>query len=391
MADGNKKKEPVYLLCSIMIAVTIILTAICGFLLNNHTAEILETAILSGIGSFSVAFLLLSNRNNEPITGFLWIYLISLIIALICAFLPYAGWPFLVIFISLSLFSSTLTGICSGSLLLLMPILLSGTDVHIFAMYFITGVAGICLFRLLDEKYRIGLPVFVSLLFLAVGETACMILFQNSSLKPEMFLIPLMNLVISLILLLIVLKIYSRVVIFRYQDRYLEINDQEFELLTNLKAKNKDAYFKSLHTGYFCERIAKAFSLNYAAAKCAGYYENIGILYENNDWNSVKQVFESYKFPPFSCMILQELLDKNTPIRHKETAVVYMSESVISFILYLLEQNRDSVIDYASVVEAVFKKKMDSGIMNECNMSFEEWNHMKQIFKEEKLYYDFLR
>ena len=399
MIEKDKKKVPVFWLCSIMVPVTVLLTAVCGRMKGLDSENLLQILVMSGIGSFLAAFLWLSGseQNEIPLHNsthafrFVLIYVISLILALTCIFLPSAGWPFLVIYITLSLFSSQITGICTGSFLLMLTVLLGGTDLRIFALYFVTGIAGICMFRHLDENYRIGIPLFVSLMFLLVGETAGVVLFRKEAFKAEMFLIPLLNVIISLVLLLIILKLYSMLIIFRYQEKYMEINDQEYELLVRLKEKDKETYYKALHTGYFCERIAKAFSLDDKAAKCAGYYKNIGILYENNDWDSLGEVLKSYQFPPYACLLLKELWDGHTPVRHKETAIVMMSESVISFIFYLFAQDKDCEIDYPSVVEAVFQKKLDAGILKECELTMKEWNCMKKIFKEEKLYYDFLR
>ena len=93
--------------------------------------------------------------------------------------------------------------ICGGISFLTFSVLLAGADVSIFALYVLTGLLGACLFSRLDEKYRIALPLFVSLSFLFAAETACVVLFANETLKWELFLIPALNVIISLILLLI--------------------------------------------------------------------------------------------------------------------------------------------------------------------------------------------
>lgn len=249
---------------------------------------------------------------------------------------------------------------------------------------------GACLFSRLDEKYRIALPLFVSLSFLFAAETACVVLFANETLKWELFLIPALNVIISLILLLILLKVYSGMEIFKYRIKYLEINDQEFELLVNIKEKDKNAYYRAVHAAYFSERIAQALSLDADAAKTAAYYANAGILYKEPE-KDLEDAFVSYGFPPYARQLLRELTGKNTGIRHKEAAVVYMADAVISSILYLFEKKQDTKTDYAAVIETVFQKKWESGSLKNSELTFAEWNRMKKIFKEEKLYYDFLR
>lgn len=398
MDAENKKKEPVYLVNSILIVITVLLVTAGGFLKHAGGAELLRNAILAGTGAFLTCFLFLSEKdrlsekNASPArtSRFAVSYGICLAVSLCCAFLPPAGWPFLVVFVMMSLFCGFLPGICGGISFLTFSVLLAGADISIFALYVLTGLLGACLFSRLDEKYRIALPLFVSLSFLFAAETACVVLFANETLKWELFLIPALNVIISLILLLILLKVYSGMEIFKYRIKYLEINDQEFELLVNIKEKDKNAYYRAVHAAYFSERIAQALSLDADAAKTAAYYANAGILYKEPEKDLEKE-FVSYGFPPYARQLLRELTGKNTGIRHKEAAVVYMADAVISSILYLFEKKQDTKTDYAAVIETVFQKKWESGSLKNSELTFAEWNRMKKIFKEEKLYYDFLR
>lgn len=398
MDAENKKKEPVYLVNSILVVITVLLVTAGGFLKHAGGAELLRNAILAGTGAFLTCFLFLSEKDRLPkenaspvrTSRFAVSYGICLAVSLCCAFLPPAGWPFLVVFVMMSLFGGFLPGICGGISFLTFSVLLAGADVNIFALYVLTGLLGACLFSHLDEKYRIALPLFVSLSFLFAAETACVVLFANETLKWELFLIPALNVIISLILLLILLKVYSGMEIFKYRIKYLEINDQEFELLVNIKEKDKNAYYRAVHAAYFSERIAQALSLDADAAKTAAYYANAGILYKEPEKDLEKE-FVSYGFPPYARQLLRELTGKNTGIRHKEAAVVYMADAVISSILYLFEKKQDTKTDYAAVIETVFQKKWESGSLKNSELTFAEWNRMKKIFKEEKLYYDFLR
>ena len=398
MDAENKKKEPVYLVNSILVVITVLLVTAGGFLKHAGGAELLRNAILAGTGAFLTCFLFLSEKdrlsekNASPArtSRFAISYGICLAVSLCCAFLPPAGWPFLVVFVMMSLFCGFLPGICGGISFLTFSVLLAGADISIFALYVLTGLLGACLFSRLDEKYRIALPLFVSLSFLFAAETACVVLFANETLKWELFLIPALNVIISLILLLILLKVYSGMEIFKYRIRYLEINDQEFELLVNIKEKDKNVYYRAVHAAYFSERIAQALSLDADAAKTAAYYANAGILYKEPEKDLEKE-FVSYGFPPYARQLLRELTGKNTGIRHKEAAVVYMADAVISSILYLFEKKQDTKTDYAAVIETVFQKKWESGSLKNSELTFAEWNRMKKIFKEEKLYYDFLR
>ncbi len=381
-----------------LIFLTVLTVGIFSYLRELNNADIIRNLVIGCMGSLLVVFLMAQARlykeydydNYEMDGRFLAIYLLGLIMAVACAYLPAAGWPFLVVFVSLALFSNTLIGLASGTLLLTVSMMLSAATMSTFVMYFVCGLVGVCLFRKLDDNYRIGIPLLISVMLLTVAETASVVIYANETLKPELFMIPMMNVAISLILLLIILKLFSALVIYRYRDKYMEINDPEFELLVEMKNKSKESYYQAVHTAYFCDRIARRLNLDADATKACGYYHKIGMIKDNNSFEQVAELAVQYVFPPVTGRILQEFLDKNVPVIKKETAVLLMSDAVISSILFLLSKEKGT-IDYDQVIETVFKKKIESDVLKDCEITMSELTLMKKIFKEEKLYYDFLR
>lgn len=403
MPENNRRKYintfKTFLISAVIFIVTVLAVFLISLLKGNDMTGIIRNSVMSGIGIFAVLFLLAYARdksmydygNEENYAKFFVVYVICLCLALACVYIPPAGWPFLAVFVSLSLFSNTIIGILSGSFLLVLSVMLSGSGTEIFLLYFICGLMGASLFKSLDESYKTGVPVIVSALFLLTGETACVVLYANQTLKWELFLLPLMNVILSIILLLVILKIFSLLVIFRYRDKYMVINDPECVLLVELKDHYREAYYQAVHTAYFCDRIAHRLSLDADAVKTGGYYHRIGLLKGENTWDFVKETAKEHAFPPKAKLILQEFLDNDTPIRQKETAVLLLSDAVVSSILYLFAKEQDGHLDYDQVIDAVFKKKLSSNVLNECQINMAELTLMKKIFKEEKLYYDFLR
>lgn len=397
--NKTKKKSNTLFIAITLFLITVLGTGIFSYLRGLATTDIIRNLVMSGMGSLLVLFLMAQAKefkeydydNHEKEVRFFLIYLVELILAISCAYLPAAGWPFLVVFVSLALFSNALIGLAAGTLLLIISMILSGAAISIFVMYFVCGLIGISLFRRLDDSYKIGIPLLVSVLFLLTAETANIVLYANETLKPELFMIPMMNVIISLILLLIILKLFSALVIYRYRDKYMEINDPECELLVEMKEKSKESYYQAVHTAYFCDRIARKLSLDADAVKTGGYYHRIGMLKDNNTYEHVKEIAEQYEFPPVACEILKEFLDKNSSIKKKETAVLLMSDAVVSSMLFLFAREKTGTLDYEQIIDTVFKKKLETDVLASCDISMDEITRMKNIFKEEKLYYDFLR
>ena len=171
----------------------------------------------------------------------------------------------------------------------------------------------------------------------------------------------------------------------------MDINDPECPLLVKLKEHSKDEYYHAIHTAYLCDRIAKKLGLNDAVTKAGGYYHKIGILKGESSWENAKEILEENQYPEMVLNILKEFLDKQEKIIMKETVVLLMADTVISSISYLFSKDSSAKIDYEKLVQAVFKKKTEGGLLNSSSISIGELEEMKKILTEEKLYYDFLR
>lgn len=308
---------------------------------------------------------------------------VGLAVAFACGFLPVAGWPFLVVFVMLSLFANMQIGILAASVLLLTAVLLSGVGVEGFALYLVSGSFAATLFRRLESDFGFVIPLFLSSLCLLVCETACLVVTANARPEIELFVIPGVNMIVSAILLIGFLKLFSSLVIYRYRESYLDLNDTENPALAGLRERDRQAYRLSIHTAYFCERIGQRLGLDKDALKCAGYYHRLG--------EGLEQMMEEKRFPPQAKEILKEYLSRREKVTRKETAVLICSDLVVSSVSYLLKKEPDRKVDFGRAIDAVFEKLWEDKTFICCRLSIAEFYTMQRMFKEEELYYDFLR
>ncbi|MDE5950557.1 MAG: hypothetical protein K2H12_03130 [Acetatifactor sp.] len=361
-------------------------------LLRNMVITAVGMAIVSLLVRQEATEHLMQYDNEENVLRFFLCLCVCLAVALACIFLPVGAWPFLVIYITLGLYGSTFLGVAAGSVLLMITALRSRPPSNIFAIYLISRIIGVSLFRRLDAEFRVGIPLAVSLMVLLVSETANVVLFANERLDMELFVVPAANVIISAILLLGILKLFSQSVIYRYRVIYMELTAPECELLTRLKEEAREDYYQSMHTSYFCERIGEKLGLDVQAVKAAGFYHKIGVLYKDQEsGKELFDMFQSQHFPPVLQEILKEFLSPDRAVRRKETAVLIMADAVTASIIHLLAADKGRALDYDKIIDSIFKIKLDSGVLNQCLISMGEITQMKKIFKEEKLYYDFLR
>ena len=374
--------------------------AFLGSLLYQPAADTLirNTVMVSaGTGIVIYAYLLSEvtglfiYRNEGKYIKFAVVYLGSLTAAVFFPMLPVTGWPFLVIFVFLGVFSNGVTGVAAGSVCLLLAVNFSGGDMTVFWLYFVSGLVGILMFSNLNDDFLVGLPVIVSLLVLVLCLTANVILFSKEQLTLDQYTIPMVNVIVCCILLLIILKAFSSSVIHKDQEKYMEINDPECPLLVQLKNLSREEYYHAIHTAYLGDRIAKRLHLDASAVKACGYYHRIGKLKGENSWENVSAVCDEYHFPANTKKILKEYVDGSEKVVSSETIVVLFADCIVSSILYLFEKDPKAQLDYSQLIDTVFKKKMETDELWENEISLAQLHEMKKIFVEEKLYYDFIR
>lgn len=319
--------------------------------------------------------------NRDHIFRFFLCLGIGLAAAFACGFLPVGGWPFLPVFVMLSLFSNMNAGLLSAASLLLVSVLLSGCDGGGFALHFVCGVFAVTLFRHLEKEFKIGVPLFLSILCLLVCETANVVLIANARPDFELFVIPTVNMIVSGILLLGCLKMFSSMVVYRHREKYLDIIDSENPVIARLRERDRNEYMHCVHTTYFCERIGKRLGLDVEALKSAGYYYRLG--------GELTQMLEDEQFPPNAKEILLDYRGRARGMKRKETAVLYCSDTVISTVKEALDGGGQ--VNFEGLIDRLFAGFMKDKMFDACAISVGELRTMQQIFKEEKLYYDFLR
>ena len=351
------------------------------------------TVIFLHSDAISKGFEGLSYDNYDHRFRFIAVYAVSILLACAFSFVPDQFWPYMALFVILSLFSNTQTEIVSGISLVTISVLLEQNGSYSeFLMYVIAGAVAVILFRDLKENTNIRIPMAISLLVQTVLLMGFHILFLNRTLSFAMFVLPVINIMLNLVILLIVLNVFGLYVIRKSNDRYMEINDTTFSLLTRLKDEKKEEYYRAIHTAYLAERIAIGLGLNVRAVKNCSYYHKIGLLEGKTTWEDVKHFYEDEHFPDEAVKFLHEYIEPQKGAeRSTESLAVNVSETLISAIMDIFEKNKNTEVDYNKLIDSVLDKKIaDKEILN-YSVSYRQYDQMRKILKKENLYYDFLR
>ncbi|MBR4832105.1 MAG: hypothetical protein IKZ97_05725 [Butyrivibrio sp.] len=403
MANENSSDKKIKLLYLTMIVLTGVIVFAFSYATDKSYEAILRNTIVSLMMSGTVIFMLFdaASRGRDGFTfdnfdrrnRFVIVYMACLIFSLALSLVPNQLWPYLAIFVMLALFSNSEIGLVTGTIFVSLSVMLeeSGGYSELF-MYILAGTVAIAMFRDLKENSSIGLPTFVSLFMQAVLLIAFNVLFLNRTFSINLLMLPMLNLMLNLIILLLLLNIFGVYVLRRSNDMYMEINDPEFPLLVSLKEKNKDEYYRAIHTAYLAERIAMGLGLNARAAKTCSYYHRVGAPEGQLKWEDVKHYYDENNFPLEAKELLHEYTESQKGVvKSKESLAVMLSETVIASIMYLIKKDKDVKIDYDKLIDSVLDKKITEGQLKDFDVTFSEFDSMRKILKKENLYYDFLR
>lgn len=379
--------------CMLLIAAAFGIYGLVQGDLESHMDELLSGAVLCILGTAALGFVwrrcrlqgLLDYDNAEHGGRFWAAYAAALLLAALCAFLPERTWCLMPVFVLLTLLGNFTVGILGGAVTLLLPVMLSGVSAYVYGMYLTAGMLSAALFLHPDDgkELRTIRPLALSLCGLVVCITAGSILPQNAHPAADDLVQPLANAVVSGILIFAILKGFSDRIIYRYRLMYLEWNDSENEILAARKNEDKAAYMQSVHVAYFAERIANRLGLDAEAVKCAAYYEKL-----LSGGSLPDRLGGKYEFPPQAREILDQYHSNGKNVRSRETCVLIAAELVVAAVLKTAGEDKP---DPARVIDAVFDRIAKNGIFRSSELSFGEYEQMKKIFREEKLYYDFIR
>lgn len=396
-AEGRKSRP--YINYILLFAVCIIGCVALYFIYDMNDIRALQMLVLCIIGLLTSIFAfnaggayntLFSDNINHPERFYVAFMLMMAIVILLPA-MPAVAWPVVIIYVLLTILGNVPSGISAGSVCLLMAAMSQGASAYAYAyVYLFCGIAASVLVSHIDEEFKTTLPVFIIelMLFMGLGVT---IVTTLSTISIEILIYPVVNATVTLIFLVFFMKLYSAKVVFKKRDNYLELNDPECQLLTRLKTISPEDYHKTVHIVYFCDRVSAAVGLDAQIVKCAGLYHRIGVILGAYNWENTKAVCTEGGIPQDVLDILEEFEDASVPMRRAETTVLYMADCVVNSIQFLFTRNKDFKLDYADIVEAIFKQKYDAGVFKTSELSLSQYEKMKTVFKEEKLYYDFLR
>ncbi|MCR5674182.1 MAG: hypothetical protein K6G16_00585 [Lachnospiraceae bacterium] len=385
---------------TLLFSVTCIGVLAASLLYGRDVSEIIRAVVSAGVGAGTILFLwedhcargkLFSDNGKHP-KRFFFGYLCSFALTLFLPLIVADAWPFVAIYVLLGFLSCPFIGACSGTILLMLTVLIQGGGLPEFFMYVFAGFIALTLFGGLDEQVRAGLPLFIALLMQTVLLVCYHVMFLNESLSPAVLIVPVINAFINFALLIVILNVYAFHVVRRDAERYMEINDPAFALMLKIRDVSEAEYQRAIHTDYLTQRVAAALDMDQQRVRSCSYYHRAAVVLTEREPEKVLALFREYHFPEDAITLLEEV------IRHKkgermsaEATVVNLCETMIASLQFMFQKNSKAQLDYALLVDKIFEKKESDGELRESDLSLRGLRITKEMLKKETLYYDFLR
>lgn len=324
---------------------------------------------------------------------FFSVFLICLVFSLFLPRMSALAWPAVVLYVWPTFVSDRVTGFFAGTGFLFIACLLSPENTQaLFIAYTATGACAVISFSEIDRDFSKLRAVGITVLVQCFASCACVFLFRYQPLTFEQFVLPIVSIALSSFLLVILTYWFSSVYLKWDRDRYMDINDPEFSLMTAIRSKSKEEYFRAVHCAYLTEKAAGALALKKQAAKTLAYYKRIGCLDDEGDsvWEETEHYFSDFEFPEDAVLLLKEYMIPDSG-QSKEGTVVLLCDELVVSLTDIFKKNKDAHVNYDDIIDKLFTTALEKGKLKNSDLSIRELEDFRALLKQEKLYYDFLR
>lgn len=383
--DSLKIKRIIWYIATFFLANAIILG--CGYLTNSTVYETMRDCIIISVLVLTVLFLyaagLYGNRlyfdNKEhPVRFFILLYF-GLLCSLIFTFVPEDGRMFLFFYVALTLVSDAMTGFASGTLFLVMTVLLSGdAEIPLLLCHLVGGLVAASLFSAQKETDTFVPPMILSLGTQIVLLGACSVLIQNRRMSFDSVLIPLAGFLVNTIAIGIFLQTYSTFVVRRRENRFARINDPEFPLMKELRNISESDYFFAVHTAHLAGICAQKSDLSNELITCASLYFRMN-----------KSAFVGYDFPDEAVTLMEEIQKGIKICKSREAVIVLICDDVVRYVKNLPENLPDD-FSFEKAVAAYINQNYTPSHLFHTNMTLRDWDIMRTVLSKEEMYYKHL-
>lgn len=170
------------------------------------------------------------------------------------------------------------------------------------------------------------------------------------------------------------------------EDRsLLEITKENHPLLEQLSQEAPKLYRHCKEVAELSKKAAKSVGANADLAYAGGWYHEIGRLEGKNYVECGEAMAKEYRFPKEVIEIIRQHNYKFELPRSEESAIVMLSDNIISTINYLKSTGQTGITK-EKVIENTFTVRFNKGTLDESGITLQKFNRLKHFYMLELIF-----
>ncbi len=166
----------------------------------------------------------------------------------------------------------------------------------------------------------------------------------------------------------------------KIEENYARFITSDAPLMKRLNDEKPNTYRHSLLIGILSEKAAKKIGANETLAKAGGFYHEIGKLEKGDYIEEGVQLAMLQELPTPLVNIIKQQNGKIEKPDSKESAIVLLSDSIITTIKYFEKQPNELRRSNDKIIDNIFKVRLEQGILEKVPLTLNEFHTLKEFY-----------
>lgn len=185
--------------------------------------------------------------------------------------------------------------------------------------------------------------------------------------------------------LITLVPLYVHMIVKQIRSIYLagklkEINRDDYFLMEKLYEEDSLTYYHSMEVSDLAVRVAAELGINRDITIAGARYHEIGKLIGKNYVIHGIKLLNQYGFPKEIIAIIKEHNSKSNKPQTMESAVVMLSDTIVSTLNTIMETRGMGSVNQAKIVKNILELRLESGILDEVITDTKAYVRLKQAF-----------
>lgn len=376
--------------------IILIIVIISSFLYKNTYSQIVRNILINAFCYilFYLSYSQIIKNNNfiftkeyNPLENIILdiLIVIAYVAAALFPLFSVSLWVFPAIIVLIALYSNLIPSYILATGLISYSCMLAEINVGIFIIIFLTSFTVALIMTRIEYGFNRLLSYCISIIVIITELIFLIVFYINGLNLSETIIFPIFNLIANIGIIASACNFLNNKYYKKRNNIYNKITDWSFPLLLELKNSNIENYKKTVHICHYANLIGKELDLDKQLIKAGASYSCIFTIFDN-DKNKLLSLINDIEFPSELKNLISEISDDKIIFSTSESFVVSLSKTLVSAINKLKDSGKSVENIYGPLVNSVINAYYSSNRLNKLNISFNQFEKIKNILLEENKY-----